>query len=138
MNSLTIYPSFSGLIREQERNNVAESVLNDSNTIFYFGCSRAGIEQTVSGFGMGNHNKAWEVLRPILEMAESQGRVLWATQDHLADFTWLADNISSRGGTWTWGKDDILEELHWRAHNIPTMRDLCHSVKNLKVYYQWK
>lgn len=109
MNSLQIFPSFSGLLCEFIEGEVSFDVLNNKNTIFCFGCSREGINSTFETYGSfyGGMREEPVGFLDTLNNAEKEGRLVWGfgannplTQDEWKNSRreWIKAQIISRGG----------------------------------------
>lgn len=141
MNKLNVIPSFSGLLSLVRGNKVSLELLKQSNTVFFFGCTKEGIQKAIKNeYGSeGSYQNLWDNdLASILSQAEEEGRVQWRQIEGSYDSQfdaprrWLQWHVENLGGT---APSERLPELH----NIPSLRRWFQKVSGIDVaFMDWE
>jgi len=123
-NTVRIFPSFSGLVRLVQAGYKVEN--DDSNCLYFFGCTKQGLEETFALYEATTEDKEKLVL--MLEKAELDGRVSFKDNANLQDeyvrFVWLVDALKTRG--------QPLDEL-----DLKLLNQEINIVNNIRALEHW-
>lgn len=123
-NTVRIFPSFSGLVRLVQAGYKVEN--DDSNCLYFFGCTKQGLEETFALYEATAEDK--EKLVSMLETAELDGRVSFRDntnpQDEYIRFVWLMNALKICG--------QPLDEL-----DLKLLNQEINIVNNIRALEHW-
>lgn len=130
MKTINFHDSFGRLCSYVNRGNNWEDM---PNSIYYFGCTKNGIENTFDLHRISKEKQTY--ILDQLSIAEQEGRVFWrehidsSSHENIPRFIFMIQRVRAMGIEVKLSNEEILHEAmnagnycqFW--HNLPNMRD---------------
>lgn len=123
--TIRLFPSLTGLIRLVQHGY--DPLNDDNNCIYFFGCTREGLEETFSLYNASLEEK--QIIADMLSKAESEGRVSFVNKDNgkqrdeYIRFEWLVNCFRDRNQSIKELDIKLLESEFNIVNHIPTLEN---------------